>query len=306
MNAKLIGGLIVKITQKNNVTVVQIPKTQIKKIDFAHCKEPRETLASFYNRQAEKPAILINGGFFNMSNGQSVFNYMDEKNQLSNNNMYRWGMGIMSNGQLIYGCIDTIPNVKDFISGYPVLLDNGRKCSYDYAKELNYNARRSVLGYDDEHVYIVAVEGAGMTFPVLQDYLLGIGVKTAINLDGGGSTKLLHNGKCITNTLVNRAVDNVVAVYLNNATTKPTQTSEDKVLYRAQAGAFKSEANANKLRDQIRALDDSVGAGYAKAYVRIIAGYYKVQIGAYSKKANADRVVADLKSKGINAFVTTD
>ena len=296
-----------KITQKNNNTVVKIKKDEIDKIDFAHCAEPRETLASFYNRQTVKPDILSNGGFFAMSTGQPVFNFKDENQIAANDTTHRWGMGIVGDNELEYGCVDYSPNFRDFISGHPILLDNGHKCSYDYASELNYNARRTVLGYDDNYIYLIAVEGSGMHFPVLQDYLLSLGVKYAINLDGGGSTKILKNGKCITSAVYNRAVDNVVAIYLKKSDgSGTTNTATEKIIYRVQCGAFSSKNNAEKLRDQIRALDDTIGAGYKNAYVRQVAGLWKVQIGAYSVKANAERVKNDLKDKGLNAFVTTD
>ena len=35
-------------------------------------------------------------------------------------------------------------------------------------------------------------------------------------------------------------------------------------------------------------------------------GYYKVQTGAYSKKANADAELAKLKAQGFDAFITTN
>ena len=236
-----------KITQKNNNTVVKIKKDEIDKIDFAHCAEPRETLASFYNRQTVKPDILSNGGFFAMSTGQPVFNFKDENQIAANDTTHRWGMGIVGDNELEYGCVDYSPNFRDFISGHPILLDNGHKCSYDYASELNYNARRTVLGYDDNYIYLKKSDSSDTT-----------------------------------------------------------NTATEKIIYRVQCGAFSSKNNAEKLRDQIRALDDTIGAGYKNAYVRQVAGLWKVQIGAYSVKANAERVKNDLKNKGLNAFVTTD
>lgn len=296
-----------EVIQKNSNTVVKIKKGEIDKIDFVRCAEPRETLASFYNRQTRKPDILSNGGFFAMSTGNPVFNFKDENQVIANDATHRWGMGIVGENELKYGCVDYNPNFRDFLSGHPILLDDGRKCSYDYAKELNYSARRTVLGYDDEYVYLVAIDGNGMNFPKLQNYLLSLGVKYAINLDGGGSTKILKDGKCITNNIYNRAVDNVVAIYLKkNDGSGTTDTAIDRVIYRVQCGAFGSKANAEKLRDQIRVLDDTIGAGYKNAYVRQVASLWKVQIGAYSVKANAERVRDDLKGKGFGAFVTTD
>lgn len=58
------------ITKYNDYTqVIKMPFTEIGKIDFALCAQPRQTLNAYYNNCTEKPDILINGGFFNMSNG---------------------------------------------------------------------------------------------------------------------------------------------------------------------------------------------------------------------------------------------
>jgi exopolysaccharide biosynthesis protein len=43
-------------------------------------------------------------------------------------------------------------------------------------------------------------------------------INYALNLDGGGSTKILENGKSITSSLYNRPVDNVIAIYLKPKT----------------------------------------------------------------------------------------
>jgi N-acetylmuramoyl-L-alanine amidase len=56
---------------------------------------------------------------------------------------------------------------------------------------------------------------------------------------------------------------------------------------------------------KIKGLPDAINAGYRNAYVRKVGSYWKVQVGAFSVKANATRVVNDLKSKGYNAFITT-
>jgi hypothetical protein len=83
----------------------------------------------------------------------------------------------------------------------------------------------------------------------------------ALNLDGGGSTKILENGKSITSSLYNRAVDNVIAIYL-----KP------KTIYRVQIGAFSLKARAEALLKKIQAL----GGNYRNAYVRKDGGCWKV------------------------------
>jgi hypothetical protein len=57
---------------------------------------------------------------------------------------------------------------------------------------------RAALGLSDDHVVAVACDGRrsrvddGLTLPELADVLLGLGATDAINLDGGGSTTLVH------------------------------------------------------------------------------------------------------------------
>lgn len=274
------------------ITVIEIPKTEIEKIDFALCKQPRQTLKAFYDSCKTKPDIICNGGFFNMSDGSTVFNLKDEDKIVSNNQQYRWGIGIVD-GELKFGCLDKI-NFKDFISAYPSLVEAGEAIKITFAKEIDYKARRTILGYNDKNIFIVAVDMPGMTFSEMQKFMIKLGCTFAINLDGGGSTKVLDkDGKSITSSLYNRAVDNVVAVYL-------------KKIYRVQAGAFLLKSGAEKLLKQIQTLDDKIGAGYKNAYIRRIGSLYKVQIGAFSKKSGAEKVKADLSSKGIDSFITCE
>lgn len=214
------------------VRVAEIPKDEIRKIDFALCKQPTETLSSFYNRQTDKPAIVTNAGFFAMSTGATTFNYVNEGQTISYNNSYQWGMGIVGDNNMQYGWLKA-KTWRDFIGGYPVLLDNKKKCSYDYASEINYNARRTAIGYNDNTIFLVCVENPGMNFPTLQNLMLDIGCKYAINLDGGGSTKMLYNGKSVTKDATDRPVDNVVAIYLKSEA--PKQTEDIDVTYQAYA-----------------------------------------------------------------------
>ena len=277
---------------EKHITVIEIQKSEIEKVDFALCKQPRQTLKAFYDGCKTKPDIICNGGFFNMSDGSTVFNLKDEDKIVSNNQQYRWGIGIVD-GELKFGCLDQI-NFKDFISAYPSLVEAGEAIKITFAKEIDYKARRTILGYNDKNIFIVAVDMPGMTFSEMQKFMIKLGCTFAINLDGGGSTKILgKDGKSITSTLYNRAVDNVVAVYL-------------KKIYRVQAGAFLLKSGADKLLKQIQALDDKIGAGYKNAYIRKIGGFYKVQIGAFSKKSGAEKVKVDLASKGINSFITCE
>lgn len=274
------------------ITVVEIPKTEISKFDMALCQQPRQTLKVYYDSCAVKPSIVSNGGFFSMTDGSTAFNYTDEGIIISSNSLYKEGFGTV-NGQLKYGVIGQ-EKFEDFVSGYPVLIKAGAAVPITIASEINYKARRTILAYNKENIFIVAIESPGMNFSQMQSFLRTLKVDYAINLDGGGSTKILRDGKCITKALANRPVDNIMAIYL-----KP------KVIYRVQLGAFSKKTNADAFLAKIKALPDTINAGYRNAYVRKVGSYWKVQVGAFSVKANATRVVNDLKNKGYNAFITT-
>lgn len=274
------------------ITVVEIPKTEISKFDMALCQQPRQTLKAYYDSCAVKPSIVSNGGFFSMTDGSTAFNYTDEGIIISSNSLYKEGFGTV-NGELKYGVIGQ-EKFEDFVSGYPVLIKAGAAVPITIAFEINYKARRTVLAYNKENIFIVAIESPGMNFSQMQSFLRTLKVDYAINLDGGGSTKILRDGKCITKAFANRPVDNIMAIYL-----KP------KVIYRVQLGAFSKKTNADAFLAKIKTLPDTINAGYKNAYVRKVGSYWKVQVGAFSVKANATRVVNDLKNKGYNAFITT-
>ena len=274
------------------ITVVEIPKTEISKFDMALCQQPRQTLKAYYDSCAVKPSIISNGGFFSMSDGSTAFNYTDEGIIISSNSLYKEVFGTV-NGEFKYGVIGQ-EMFEDFVSGYPVLIKAGAAVPITIASEINYKARRTDLAYNKENIFIVAIESPGMNFSQMQSFLRTLKVDYAINLDGGGSTKILRDGKCITNALANRPVDNIMAIYL-----KP------KVIYRVQLGAFSKKANADAFLAKIKALPDTINVGYKNAYVRKVGSYWKVQVGAFSVKANATRVINDLKGKGYNAFITT-
>ena len=206
--------------------IVEINKSEIGKIDLAICKQPRETLGNFYKRQTVKPNVLINAGFFSMKNGETIFNVVDEGKEVSNHPSYKWGLGSTSDHKTLkYGSIaDKSNNFIDFVTGYPPLLDNGKSCApLKFANEINYKALRTMVGYNDTKIFVVNIDKPGLGFTAMANLMIRIGCKYAINLDGGGSSRCLVNGKVVNRPTENRAVDSVLAFYLNKETntTKP-------------------------------------------------------------------------------------
>ncbi len=109
---------------------------------------------------------------------------------------------------------DWLPSVgalDELIGGWPVILRDGAPTVSESAvRELtgktNADVRhpRSLIGFDADtsHLYLVAIDGrssasVGMTLAEAADFLRGLGVAHALNLDGGGSTALVVDERIV-------------------------------------------------------------------------------------------------------------
>ena len=224
------------------VTCFKIPFDEIDKVDFATCKEPREALSSYYNRQEVKPDILSNGGYFGMTNGVPCINFEDEDVVKAFDSNLKYGIGITHTGEVKFGAIDDGTDYRDFLSAYPVLVNNGQLEPIVFGKEIAGANPRSALGIGDGFLIHVAVDGRktgkpGMTLTQLANLMLKFGCKYAINLDGGGSTRMLYKGSVVNVPCENRPVDNVVAIYLkgSNYVPQPVPAGTDRI-YTVKSG----------------------------------------------------------------------
>lgn len=287
---------------QSNVFITKTKKEHIQKIDFASLGEPTQTLDNYYSRLSLKPDILINGGFFNFSDGKPTMDYIDEGVVKASDPGLVCGMGIDMYGNLCYGQ-DKDKHWIDFISGYPPLVVNGQKVPISMAVEISGRARRTILGYDENYVYTFSIDNPGATFSEAADIVLKTGCTYAINLDGGGSTRLLYNGKPYAVASYNRPVDNAVAIYLKDAykeVEKPAETPQ--IIYRVQVGAFGLKQNATAFCNQVK----NLGSNYKNAFITQVGNLYKVQVGAFSVKQNAENMLKDLQLKGYNPFIVTE
>lgn len=196
----------------NNYHIVKIPKKEADgNIRFINCGKPI-TLENQFKKMEVKPTILTNLGFFSLGDGAPSFNFRADGKDIVTNPKYRFGMAIMKSGSLQYGCINN--NCVDFVSGYTNLMDNYLPVPVTFAKEIDYKARRTVLAFNDDDVFVVVVENSGADFNDLQNLLGALGVKYAINLDGGGSSNMLIEGKRVCRDDFDRPVPNMLAITL--------------------------------------------------------------------------------------------
>lgn len=211
-------------TNKKYVHIVKISKKEIDKIGIEIGQQPRETLQSFYDRQAKKPNLVTNLGLFGMNSaGLPCFSLVSNHQQYAYDGLRTEGFGITDSNELLYGRHKE-RDWKDFCSAYPMLIKEGKKTIITYATELAYKTRRTCIGYDANYIYVICVDSPGMTYDELQSLGLSLGLSFMLNADGGGSSRMIYDGKTITNGLENRAVDNMLVVYLKtSSSTTPTK-----------------------------------------------------------------------------------
>lgn len=96
----------------------------------------------------------------------------------------------------------SLAGVQTALGGGPALVRQGKVTDARAAKSRERHPR-SAFGWNNAHYFLVVVDGRqpgysdGMTLPELAAYLVDLGCLEAINLDGGGSTELILNGRIL-------------------------------------------------------------------------------------------------------------
>lgn len=86
---------------------------------------------------------------------------------------------------------------------------------------------------------------------------------------------------------------------LGSTNIKPAPEKPSGGLYRVQAGAFKSKANADAMLAKVKA------KGF-DTYMAKVGDLYKIQVGAFKVKANAEATLKKLQAAGFSGFITTE
>ncbi|MDO3408811.1 phosphodiester glycosidase family protein [Saccharibacillus sp. CPCC 101409] len=119
-------------------------------------------------------------------------------------------VGLNDSGKLIGGKFDRQDELDSLQPAFgasfvPILLENGRKTAIPAKwKAAPKRAPRTIIGsYKDDQLIIFVIDGynetggSGATLEEIQSQLYKIGVVNAYNLDGGGSSSLVMNGRVV-------------------------------------------------------------------------------------------------------------
>jgi len=93
----------------------------------------------------------------------------------------------------------------------------------EVGKAMTSNPRTAIGQISDLHYVLVVADGrtdesAGLSLSEIAEFMQGLGVTTAYNLDGGGSSTMVFNGTAINNPTTNgnrikeRSVSDIVCI----------------------------------------------------------------------------------------------
>ena len=115
---------------------------------------------------------------------------------------------------------------QELLSFGPALIENGTIAvteEDEVGKAMASNPRTAIGILDDLHYVFVVSDGRteeseGLSLLELAEFMVGLGVKTAYNLDGGGSSTMYFNGEVINTPTTNgrsikeRSVSDIVYI----------------------------------------------------------------------------------------------
>lgn len=210
------------------INVVKIRRNMINKVDLivANTKNRLETLDSMYKRLPIKPLVMINNGLYFVDNGiaKSLNLLFTDDTTYAIGPYSKKGFLFYPNGDIKFGEFKYTKGVQ-MIGGSPSIIENG-KIILDKGKMensiINSLQPRTAIGMNETFFFTIAIDGRqknmpGMTIKELSNFMLNeLGCKYGINLDGGGSTKMLLNGRVYNSPTENRLLHNSLAVFTNS------------------------------------------------------------------------------------------
>lgn len=157
-----------------------------------------------------KAVLAINGDYYSARSGYVIRNgvlYRDTSGDASQQDLviYKDGtFGVITEGDI--SAQQLLENgAQQVLSFGPALVQDGKTAVSENAEvaQAKSSNPRTVIGLvDDLHYVMVVADGrteqsSGLSLYQMAEFLQGLGVKTAYNLDGGGSSAMVFNGKVI-------------------------------------------------------------------------------------------------------------
>jgi exopolysaccharide biosynthesis protein len=209
---KIISDTLMNSSQRVHILALEKSKWKDFEVDivYADSLSPTSSLG-----KSNFGLASINGGFFDMKNGNSV-SFIEKWDRLissdiSNSTMLNGAFIIQKEGDII---LEEAASDSFYLSSRaelsilktgPLLLKNGEKTPIEETKFSVNRHPRSCICETKKEILFMVIDGRnpkayGMSLFEVQDLLLRLNCDDAINLDGGGSTALWIRGKGVVNS----------------------------------------------------------------------------------------------------------
>lgn len=233
------GNITITITEYREydtsiyVADVTVSDASYLKTAFAQATYGKNVTETTSTIASESNAILaINGDFYGAQNSGYVIRngviYRDTVSDSSQEDLVIYADGtfdIITEGSI--SADELLANgAVQVLSFGPGLIEDGQitvTADEEVGKAMTSNPRTAIGQISDLHYVLVVSDGrtdesAGLSLSELAEFMQGLGVTTAYNLDGGGSSTMVFNGTVVNNpttdgnSIKERKVSDIVCI----------------------------------------------------------------------------------------------
>lgn len=218
-----------KTEKRNGLLAVSAAADEISRVEIVQLGGL--TMGQWYARQASPPDLMLNASLWD---GKGAIGTIWQGGKLARNEGAGFGFGVLANGCWGFGG-PWDAGWRDYLTGYPGLVRDGKALTHAVdGYVMGAQTRRSVVAAAGNRLYFITADS--MTVQQLRSALTAFGAYHAINLDGGGSSRLLVSGKAVNAPTDDRRCPNALAIWLKKGTKEDTSVSKVKVAVDAGHG----------------------------------------------------------------------
>lgn len=238
----------------NSLRIVEIAPEKIRRIRIVQLG--RQTMGEWYAAQEEKPKYMLNASLWD-NKGSIGTIFLDGKLQRDEGNGF--GFGIDAGGSFRFGT-PWERSWEDYITGYPALVQGGKQTEPKVDSYIDNYVRyaitkRAAIAQKDGKLLLVT--GEGLTLNQFRIVLDQYGASDAINLDGGGSARLMIDGKAINCPTDDRACKLAIAVWVHE------NNKEEATLHKVFLGVGHGGADPGAEGGALKEKDVNLGIAHA-------------------------------------------
>ena len=203
--------------EPRSINVVTVPKSEVANLHFTY---PSGMVKTSVQCKEVDALVGINAQYFDNSSGGTglardflkIDGVVSTQGTDKRNSTFAGGAFVITDGVADIKAVNgnegarTLADQNVMVCG-PLLIDNGEYASLNLNSTHNTEThpRTAVAVTENGSVLLVTIDGrfpgqaVGMPTPLMQEFFTILGAKSALNLDGGGSTTMYIKGKGFVN-----------------------------------------------------------------------------------------------------------